>query len=256
MVKHLKYLGILSLLCFSFFYTEKIAKFMQSKDPLYVSIETVKEDYKQDYVNAIIDEDNIIPGLNGKEIDVQKSFQKMQDYGYFSESHIVYAKINPEISLENNTTKIIKQGNTLKHAVSLITQSVLHTTYLGEIGIPYSVLVTSSNAQSTFYNGIKINFDKEDYEGTEKILNREKNNLCVIKNNFNDICLKYKKKMIEPTLSFSNGNMASQFKMVSSGMILYLEDDLDVSNLKVLLNEINFKGLKIISLDELISEER
>ena len=44
MFKHLKYLGILSLLCFSFFYTEKIAEFMHQKDPLYVSIETLKDD--------------------------------------------------------------------------------------------------------------------------------------------------------------------------------------------------------------------
>ena len=89
MFKHLKYLGMLSLLCFSFFYTEKIAKFMRQKDPLYVSIETMKDDYKEDYVNAVIEDDYIIPGLMGKEIDVEKSFQKMQNYGYFTENSIV-----------------------------------------------------------------------------------------------------------------------------------------------------------------------
>ena len=68
---------MLSLLCFSFFYAEKIAMFMRQKDPLYVSIETMKDDYKEDYVNAIIEDDYIIPGLMGKEIDVEKSFQSV-----------------------------------------------------------------------------------------------------------------------------------------------------------------------------------
>ena len=226
MFKHLKYLGILSLLCFSFFYTEKIAEFMHQKDPLYVSIETVKDDYKEDYVNAIIEDDYIIPGLMGKEIDVEKSFQKMQNYGYFTENNIVYENKEPEISLKNNSQKIIKEGNSLKKAVAFITQNVSFATYLAEMSIPYNILVTKETATNNYYMGTKINFDKQNYEATEKILKKEKNNL------------------------------PSQYKKIEAGYILYLEDDLDLSGLKVLIKEINFKGLKIVSLTDLISEER
>lgn len=256
MFKHLKYLGILSLLCFSFFYTEKIAEFMHQKDPLYVSIETVKDDYKEDYVNAIIEDDYIIPGLMGKEIDVEKSFQKMQNYGYFTENNIVYENKEPEISLKNNSQKIIKEGNSLKKAVAFITQNVSFATYLAEMSIPYNILVTKETAANNYYMGTKINFDKQNYEATEKILKKEKNNLCFVKNNFQNICLKYKKNLIEETVSINKNNLPSQYKKIEAGYILYLEDDLDLSGLKVLIKEINFKGLKIVSLTDLISEER
>ena len=256
MFKHLKYLGMLSLLCFSFFYTEKIAKFMRQKDPLYVSIETMKDDYKEDYVNAIIEDDYIIPGLMGKEIDVEKSFQKMQNYGYFIEDSIVYENKEPKISLKNNGQKIIKKGNALKNNVALITQNVCLATYLSEMSIPYNILVTKETASSNYYNGTKINFDKQNYEETEQILKNERNNLCFVKNNFQDICLKYKKNLIEETVSINKNNLPSQYKKIEAGYILYLEDDLDLSGLKVLIKEINFKGLKIVSLTDLISEER
>ena len=57
-------------------------------------------------------------------------------------------------------------------------------------------------------------------------------------------------------IGVNKNNLASQYKNIQAGYILYLEDDLDLSGLKVLIKEINFKGLKIVSLTDLISEER
>ena len=57
-------------------------------------------------------------------------------------------------------------------------------------------------------------------------------------------------------MAINKNNLASQYKNIQAGYILYLEYDLDLSGLKVLIKEINFKGLKIVSLTDLISEER
>ena len=78
MNKYIRAFGILSILCFSFYYTEKIALFMQQKDPIYETIETVKKDYETSSVNGIIYDEYIIPGIIGKEVNVMESFQNNQ----------------------------------------------------------------------------------------------------------------------------------------------------------------------------------
>ena len=52
MNKYLRIAGILSVLCFSFYFTEQAALFMRSQDPLYESIVAVKEEYKEESINA------------------------------------------------------------------------------------------------------------------------------------------------------------------------------------------------------------
>ena len=256
MKKYGKYILFSILVLLSFYTTNKTANLVRNQDPILKEIRNISLEKKEDFVNAVIEDDYIIPGLMGKEIDVEKSFQKMQNYGYFIEDSIVYENKEPKISLKNNGQKIIKKGNSLKNNVALITQNVCLATYLSEMSIPYNILVTKETASSNYYNGTKINFDKQNYEETEQILKNGRNNLCFIKNNFQNICLKYKKNLIEETMAINKNNLASQYKNIQAGYILYLEDDLDLSGLKVLIKEINFKGLKIVSLTDLISEER
>ncbi len=258
MNKYLKVFGILSILCFSFFYTEKIAKFMQSKDPLYVSIEALKDDYIVESVNATITDNYIIPGLVGKEVDVDKSFRNMQHYGYFVESSLVYNEVVPSVSLSGNEDKIIRKGNSLKNAISLIVSDENLITYLEEMGIVYNVLITKENMNYEYTHGTKINHDFEHYDEVEKHLKNKNINhsLCLITGGYQDFCVKRKKTLIEESLSINRSNLASTYKNISSGDIIYLQDGLEVSNLKFLLNQIHFNGLNIVDLTDLISESR
>jgi len=41
--KYFEYAGLIALTCFSFYYTEKVTKIMNSKDPVMISIEEYKE---------------------------------------------------------------------------------------------------------------------------------------------------------------------------------------------------------------------
>ena len=111
MNKYLRVFGLISLLCFSFYYTNKIASFIKSKDPIYESIMMSKEDYEIKFLDAIIEDDVIIPGLMGKEINVEKSFHNMKNYGYFSTNELVFDETKPNVSLENNLYKKIENSS-------------------------------------------------------------------------------------------------------------------------------------------------
>ena len=50
---------------FSFYYTDKIALMVQSNNPIMKQINQEKEKHEEKSVNAIINEDKIIPGKNG-----------------------------------------------------------------------------------------------------------------------------------------------------------------------------------------------
>ena len=70
MKKAIKVFGILTLMIFSFYYTEKVALYAQDNTALKKEILTFKENNKAPSVNAKIDGDYIIPGLDGLEINV------------------------------------------------------------------------------------------------------------------------------------------------------------------------------------------
>ena len=258
MNKYFKAFGLLSILCFSFFYTEKIAKFMQSKDPLYVSIMTVKDDYHEDAVDAVIDNNYIVPGLIGMEVNVDKSFQNMQDYGYFVENDLVFDEVIPTVSLSNHLDKIVKKGNALKNSVALIVKEDSLITYLEEMGILYNVLVTKENVDHQYTHGLKINYDFEHYDEVEKILksNKENNSLCFITGGNQEFCKQRKKVLVEESLHIQKSNLSSLYKSVSTGDILYLDDNLGITNLKLLISQIQFKGLNIVHLNALLSGAR
>ena len=78
MNKYLRIVGILSVLCFSFYFTEQAALFMRQQDPLYESILAVEEEYKEASIDAVIDDVYIIRGYSGIEFNVDKSSQNMK----------------------------------------------------------------------------------------------------------------------------------------------------------------------------------
>ena len=51
---------------------------LNSKDPLMVKLNNIKKDYEVLPVNAIIDNDTIVPGKKGLEVDIDKSYEEMR----------------------------------------------------------------------------------------------------------------------------------------------------------------------------------
>lgn len=113
-------IGILSLLCFSFFYTKQISTVIKENDDIMKQIKEIEPQYKIEAKDALINEDTIIPGLSGSEIDVKKSYQKMKKTGSFNANLFVYKDVEPKVKLQGNYDKYIISGNTLKKEVSLV----------------------------------------------------------------------------------------------------------------------------------------
>lgn len=111
---------VLLLSLISFFYTEKVIDFIREKDPIMKNIKEYDKKNKIDAVNAIIDQNKIIPGVSGKKVDYNKSFQKMKKYGTYNESLTVFEEIEPTISIDDYYDKYISEGSGINNDVSLV----------------------------------------------------------------------------------------------------------------------------------------
>ena len=120
MRKTFEVIGLISLICFSFFYTEKISTVIKENDDILKEIESVASQYKTEAINAIIDNNSIIPGINGREIDIKKSYKKMKKVNSFNSNLLVYKEIEPEISIKEVYDKYIVSGNQQKKRGKLI----------------------------------------------------------------------------------------------------------------------------------------
>lgn len=257
MKKIYKYMGLMIVAAFSFYYTDKIALMVQSNNPIMQEINSVKESKEVDYVNAIIQEDKIIPGKNGLTINVEKSFSMMKSFGIFNAYYLVYDQKRPEISLEDNKDKIIYSGNLKDKEISLIVEYNKNLiTFLEENNIKANVLITKDN-----YMGVDnleiINNDFNKYNEVELILNRsdKNNNICFLNESNLEFCKKRNKYLIDTELVLSNDNVFDIKNNLKNGSIILIKKDTNVETLKILLQHVSFKGLNVIYLSDLISEE-
>ena len=120
MKKFFEYIGMISLACFSFFFTEKTVNVVKEADNIMIEIKKAVEMNKTESIDAIIKEDTIIPGIYGKVVDEEKSYQKMKRVGSYQENLLVYKQQKPNIQLKNQYDKYIISGNPKKNMVSLI----------------------------------------------------------------------------------------------------------------------------------------
>ncbi len=257
MNKYLRIFGLIFLLCFSFYYTEKLAQFMRSKDPIYESILASMDDYKTLSVNAIIKDNTIIPGLSGEVVNVEKSFENMKNLGYFTEKGFVFDEVLPSVSLKENLDKMVVQGSRYKNGVSFITSDESISSFLEEMAVPYAFLVDKNTVHKILNYATKINNDGKNYKEVDNIMKNKKWNydFCYVPSLTESVCKEKKKIMIQETIRFRPSNFASNYHSISSGSILYLEN-LEVPMIKILLNQIYFQGFQVYPLQDLLSESR
>ena len=118
--KLIQVLTVLILMLFSFFYTNKSIELIRASDPLMKKIKASSEKYKIAAVDAKIIGNKIIPGKTGKEIDYQKSYTKMIQYGAYNEVLTTFKEVTPAISVDDYYDKYIVQGNSENKSVSLV----------------------------------------------------------------------------------------------------------------------------------------
>ncbi len=75
-MKKYQIIGLIAILFFSFFYAKKITDIALESNILYQRICNDKDKYTILPVNAFIEKNEIIPGLNGVEVNAKKSYFK------------------------------------------------------------------------------------------------------------------------------------------------------------------------------------
>ena len=120
MKKTFQIIGLISLTCFSFFITDKTATVVNEMDEIMMEIRTKKDEYKSKSIEATIEDNKIIPGVNGKKVNINKSYKNMKINGYFNENLFIYDYTKPKISLSDNIDKYVIKGNSNKRMISLL----------------------------------------------------------------------------------------------------------------------------------------
>ena len=120
MKKIIKLMGLFVLIGFSFFYTDKILEVIRQEDKIMIMLNDIKDNYEVKAIDAKIIDNKIIPGINGRKININKSYNNMQKNGLFNEKLLVFDEIVPNTSIINHKDKFIISGNSKKNMVSII----------------------------------------------------------------------------------------------------------------------------------------
>ena len=260
----MKKLSLLILICFSFFYTDKVINIINSNSKLMKEINSVKDNYKIGAVNAYIEEDTIIPGKYGKEINVNESFNNMKEYNTFIEDYLVYDNIIPSITLEDNKDKYIIRGNKNKKVVSIIL--IVNSNNINKLDNVNNItlfinhnLLTIDNINKLKNNEIYTygnngKYNKSILINDNTLINNLANNrskyCLVIKKNKEilDICKNNEMYTIIPNI---NGDYNTIINNLSNGSIILLDN---INNLDNVIRYINSKGYKLVYLNSLLEE--
>ena len=282
MKKTFEIIGLISLICFSFLYTEKITTVIEENDDILNEIEIVASQYKIKPINAIVSNNNVIPGIFGKEVDIKQSYKKMKKINNFNSNLLVYKEIEPDVSVKEMYDKYIVSGNMQKKEVSLLfliekndnidevinilkKYEISSTFYIdgnwfennnekiidlinegfliGNLGYNYKYNVSGISWMNTIVT--KIGNQKNTYCYTE-IDNEDLLNIC--KNN--------QSYTIKPNIITNINPLIEIKKDLKNGSIITLKiNKTTIEQLPLIIQYINSKDLKIVNLEELLNEK-
>ncbi len=277
----IKFLGLLSLICFSFFYTDKVMDVALEQDKIMISINNVKDDYREDAIEAIIDNDTIIPGTSGREVDIEKSYSNMKSIGLFHENYLVFKDVMPKITLNDNMDKYIIKANGSKQIISLIfivdNDSDFNMIYniaksknvKVNLFLDYEYLNKKINSLnkivdvSIYSYGEDGKYTKDNIIYTNNLIERitkRKANYCLVtnKNSSNlKVCSDNKSYTIYPNLIIKDNLLSIVKNGVSKGDLILIDINKNsINQLPSAIEYISAKGLDFEYLDEILSEKK
>ena len=215
-----------------------------------ILIKENQKKYIKEPINATINNNKIIPGLSGIEVNVDESYLKMKKVNTYSETLLVFNQIKPTINLNNNLDKLIVQGNPINKNISILLK-------INNLDILSKTLNLDENLNFIFSN----EFIKKNYSTLSKINNNilsETNNDLVnycytTLENIKNIC--QDKQMILPTFITHNYYFETN-QILENGKILAYTviNENNIQDINNIINNIKNLGYKIVSLDELLKE--
>lgn len=272
--KIFKISAVLLLVGFSFFYTEKVTLIARNSDPIMRAIKKEESNKKVSNVNPVINNDEYIMGINGCEIDVDKSYSKMRSVGEFKEELIVMKETSNDKDL---TDKYVIGGNNKEKKVSLIfivnkdidsnltnyindknlkVNYFIDGKYLEENMITVKFLSENSNI---YYLGENEEYSDENILYHNNLISMNGSNepkYCFTSdkdNNTLKLCNDY--DMVTIKSDIIKDNIYKRIKdKLNNGVIFAIDSD-NTDEIKVSINYILSKGYNIISLEDLLSEK-
>lgn len=259
-----KYMFILFLMCFSFYYTDKVINFINNKDPLMIKIYDVKDNYEVIPVNAIINDDTIIPGINGRTVDIQESYNNMKISGIFREDALHFDDLFPLFSLKDNSDKFIIKGNGYKKNVSLVFILNKNDIYKLKKINDLTIFINHSDLSIDIINELGTKeiysygnnglYTKESIVSDNTLIDNLTNNksrYCLSKyknNKVLDLCYKNDMYTVIPNII---GGYYEVRNNLSNGSIILLNNLNDIDNI---IRYIRSKGYNIVTLEHLLQE--
>ncbi len=277
MKKFFSFMGALALICFSFYYTDSAVEIVKRNDPIMKEITEVAKDYEESSQDAILINNNIIPGVSGVKVDIDRSYEKMKQYGSFDAGLLVFEEVTPTISTSNTYDKFIIKGNSLKQGISLIFK-MNNTSYIDEIlnilkekDVKANFMITEDIlsgdidvVEKIYLNGHSIELLSSDYANIKKAnkilksLTGNKVKYCYSEEENKDIieiCEKNKMHSIIPTIITTNFPYNDIKNNVTSGSMISFTNNIGtVRELSSIINYLNQKGYKILLLEDLLDE--
>ena len=210
-------------------------------------------DYYISPVDAIIYNDTIIPGINGKEVNKQASLIKMEEFGAFNDTYLIYNKVKPNISLDDYKDKVIIRGNPSKRSIALILEENSNLEeYLLNKNIKYSIIATLNTTLSQNKDYINGEKDQNKASDLNSLLNKKKINkkICLVNYSNIDFCKNKKYFIIKPSIELNN----LTFNNINNGEIILITQNTTLDSLNNLIIKANHLDLSFVSLSELIAE--
>ena len=281
MKKIFEVIGLISLVCFSFFYTEKISTVIRENDDLLKQIEQIEEQYRVEAIDAIIDGNTIIPGVSGSQIDVKSSYKKMKKVDTFNSNLLVYEDIKPKVSVNAVYDKYIISGNKNKKEVSLLflvenktdIDKVVSTLRKYDIKVTFYIdgnwfeqnnekitnLIEDGNVIGNLGYNYQYNTSGVSWMNTivTKIGNQNAT-YCYVETEDEEtlnICKNNRSYTIKPNLVVDNNPLIAIKQNITNGSIISVKINNQLNNeLPLIIEYIHSKDLKIVTLADLLNE--
>lgn len=262
-------------MCFSFYYTDFAVNIIRNNDPIMKEIIRTKKNYEEKSTDAVFFDSDVVPGIKGMKVDVEKSYINMKKYGKFNDSLLVFEGDEPKVSINNIYDKYIKSGNKNSNRVSLVfkvmddtniekivdvldSKNIKATFFIDKAIIDNSFdiikLLNNSNHQIEYYSDT---YAKKEVNKYKKKLNQKLSFCYLEKENKNILtnCMNMKMHTIIPGIITNNYPYSDIKTNITNGDIVSLNTSKNtLRELKYIINYIKQHSYKIVKLNDLIKE--
>lgn len=259
----------------------EVQKVSKNADSLLNEIKSKKDGYKENAIEPMIKDNTIIPGTNGKEVDVKKSYEEMNKIGYFDDKLLIYKTLKVENTLDKNKDKyviglsssqmnicplfILKEKDDITEILKILKKENIKTTffitskYLEKHHNQIINLVKEGHTIGNLSND--ENYEDSDFVWLKTIITnigKQKYNYCLTRKENKKIiktCKIQDSYTIMTNKEIKNKPLINIKRYLEPGNIIIINMSTELNNeFQTLINYINSKGYKIKPLEEGLKE--